>query len=159
MLAMLPPPAAVMLGGVPPEPPPPPPPRPARPPPLLVLWLVETSPPPQDVRATLPPPGPPLPPEACCCCCDAAAAAAAAALEPEATGPLPLLPAVEEEGAEATRPGIMPMDMPVPETLATRFRYRRYFWRWLATFSRVSPSTFMISRIFFGTASVYAQGK
>ena len=40
-----------------------------------------------------------------------------------------------------------------PPWVATRFRYRRYFCKWLATFSRVSPSTCMISRIFLGTAS------
>ena len=33
-----------------------------------------------------------------------------------------------------------------------RFRYRRYFCRWLATFSRVMPSTFISCRMVFGTA-------
>ena len=35
---------------------------------------------------------------------------------------------------------------------AMRFRYRRYFCRWLATFSRVIPSTFISCRMVFGTA-------
>ena len=34
-----------------------------------------------------------------------------------------------------------------------RFRYKRYFCRWLATFSRVMPSTFISCRMVFGTAS------
>jgi hypothetical protein len=33
-----------------------------------------------------------------------------------------------------------------------RFRYSLYFWRWLATFSRVRPSTFISCMIVFGTA-------
>ena len=33
-----------------------------------------------------------------------------------------------------------------------RFRYRRYFCRWLATFSRVKPSTFMSCMMVLGTA-------
>lgn len=33
-----------------------------------------------------------------------------------------------------------------------RFRYRRYFCRWLATFSRVIPSTFISCKMVFGTA-------
>lgn len=35
---------------------------------------------------------------------------------------------------------------------ASLFRYSRYFCKWLATFSRVIPSTFISCRIVFGTA-------
>ena len=35
---------------------------------------------------------------------------------------------------------------------ARRFRYRRYFCKWLATFSLVIPSTFMSCKMVFGTA-------
>ena len=37
-------------------------------------------------------------------------------------------------------------------TPARRFRYRRYFCKWLATFSLVIPSTFMSCKMVFGTA-------
>ena len=42
--------------------------------------------------------------------------------------------------------------MVLSEQPRRRFRYRRYFCRWLATFSRVSPSTFMSCMMVLGTA-------
>ena len=42
--------------------------------------------------------------------------------------------------------------MVLSEQPRRRFRYRRYFCRWLATFSRVKPSTFMSCMMVLGTA-------
>lgn len=62
-----------------------------------------------------------------------------------------VLPPCPDGPASPTGPGC-------PPWVATRLRYRRYFCKWLATFSRVSPSTCMISRIFLGTASARKEG-
>ena len=100
------------------------------------------------------PEGAPPPPLALEACCWYSCWLAEEDLEPDPTLPLLPGPGAKVRGPdEDTRPGIMPMETPVPETFATRLRYKRYFCRWLATFSLDRPSTFMISRIFFGTAS------